>query len=193
MLNKHKLYIKQLLLQIKESLSPNPTTASPPTQLQPLPRPLSEWRGEWKPLFANKGKPHPRPLSEWRGEWILLFANKGKPLPQPLSEWRGEWKLLVGWKRVVRGDRGNCILKLRKRPSQFEEGVSLQWKGRLFDVKKRPLYLFIVVSTPLSIRRGDGGEAVDGWGWGFPSPSSNPLKEEPRELFFIELSGLQHY
>ena len=22
---------------------------------KPLPRPLSEWRGEWKPLFANKG------------------------------------------------------------------------------------------------------------------------------------------
>ena len=105
-------------------------------------------------------QPHPRPLSEWRGEWKLLFADKEKPHPQPLSEWRGEWTLLVGWKRVVRGDRGNCILKLRKRPSLFEEGVSLQWKGRLFDVKKRPLYLQTIVFTPLSIRRGGGGEAL---------------------------------
>ena len=22
-------------------------------------------------------QPHPRPLSEWRGEWVLLFANEG--------------------------------------------------------------------------------------------------------------------
>ena len=103
--------------------------------------------------------PLPRPLSEWRGEWILLFASEGKPHPRPLSEWRGEWILLVGWERVVRGDRGNCILKLRKSPSRLQKGVSLQWKGRLFDVKKRPLYLQTMVFTPLSIRRGVGGEA----------------------------------
>ncbi|EEX20075.1 hypothetical protein HMPREF0973_00050 [Prevotella veroralis F0319] len=33
-----------------------------------------------------------------------------------------------------------------------------------FTSRKRPLCLLIVVSTPLSIRRGDGGEAVDGMG-----------------------------
>ena len=54
-------------------------------------------------------------------------------------------------------------------------------------------HILLAVFTPLSIRRGGGGEAVVGLVLGFPSPSSNPSKEEPRELFFIELSGLQHY
>ena len=28
-------------------------------------------------LFDRKKKPHPQPLSEWRGEWKLLFADEG--------------------------------------------------------------------------------------------------------------------
>ena len=60
---------------------------------------------------------------------------------------------------MVRGDRGNCILKLRKRPSRLEKGVSLIQGEALFNANQRPLCLLIVVFTPLSIRRGDGGEA----------------------------------
>ncbi|EEX18611.1 hypothetical protein HMPREF0973_01555 [Prevotella veroralis F0319] len=31
-----------------------PNYSLTPAHLQPLPRPLSEWRGEWIALFANK-------------------------------------------------------------------------------------------------------------------------------------------
>ena len=63
---------------------------------------------------------------------------------------------------MVSGNRGNNILELTKRPSPFEKGVSLCRKEPLFTPKKHPLYLQSAVFTPLSIRRGDGGEAVDG-------------------------------
>ena len=65
---------------------------------------------------------------------------------------------------MVSGNRGNNFLELKKRPSRFEEGVSLCRKERLLTSRKRPLHLQTIVFTPLSIRRGDGGEAVDGWG-----------------------------
>ena len=58
--------------------------------------------------------------------------------------------------------RGDSILELKKRPSRLEKGVSLCRKEPLFTSKKRPLHLQTKVFTPLSIRRGDGGEAVDG-------------------------------
>ncbi len=60
---------------------------------------------------------------------------------------------------MVRGDRGNCILKLRKRPSRLEKGVSLCREEPFFTSKKRPFHLQTIVFTPLSIRRGVGGEA----------------------------------
>ena len=60
---------------------------------------------------------------------------------------------------MVRGDRGNCILKLRKRPSPSEKGVSSYSREPFLASKKRPLHLQTIVFTPLSIRRGDGGEA----------------------------------
>ena len=60
---------------------------------------------------------------------------------------------------MVSGNRGNNILELTKRPSRLEKGVSLCRKEPLFTSKKRPLYLQSAVFTPLSIRRGDGGEA----------------------------------
>ena len=63
---------------------------------------------------------------------------------------------------MVSGNRGNNILELKKRPSPSEKGVSLCRKEPLFTSKRRPLYLQSAVFTPLSIRRGDGGEAVDG-------------------------------
>jgi len=44
----------------------------------------------------------------------------------------------------------------------MEKGVSSYRRERFLTSKKRPLYLKIIVSTPLSIRRGVGGEAVDG-------------------------------
>ena len=58
--------------------------------------------------------------------------------------------------------QGEALLDIRKRPSPIEKGVSLCRKEPLFTSKKRSLYLQSAVFTPLSIRRGDGGEAVDG-------------------------------
>ena len=63
---------------------------------------------------------------------------------------------------MLNRNKGSNILKLTKRPSPLEKGVSLCRKEPLFTSKKRPLYLQSAVFTPLSIRRGDGGEAVDG-------------------------------
>ena len=60
---------------------------------------------------------------------------------------------------MVSRNRGNNFLELSKRPSRLEKGVSLCRKEPLFTSKKRSLYLQSAVFTPLSIRRGDGGEA----------------------------------
>ncbi len=96
--------------------------------------------------------------------------------------------------------QGEALLDIRKRPSRLEKGVSLISKYNYLYSHLPSSHILLVVFTPLSIRRGDGGEAVDGLVLGcswtevrLSSPSSNPSKEEPRELFFIELSGLQHY
>ena len=91
--------------------------------------------------------------------------------PVPLSEWRGAWIVPFTCTPIPDRYRGNSILKWKKRFLSIEEGVSLQWKGHLFISKKRPLCLLIVVFTPLSIRRGVGGEASSlplgeaGWGY----------------------------
>ena len=61
---------------------------------------------------------------------------------------------------MVSGNRDNCILKLRKRPFRLQKGVSLCREEPLLASKRRPLYLQTMVFTPLSIRRGGGGEAV---------------------------------
>ena len=63
---------------------------------------------------------------------------------------------------MVSGNRGNNILELKEHPSPIEKGVSLCRKEPLLTSKRRPLYLQTIVFTPLSIRRGDGGEAVEG-------------------------------
>ena len=42
----------------------------------------------------------------------------------------------------------------------MEKGVSSYRREPFFALKRRPLYLQIMVFTPLSIRRGVGGEAV---------------------------------
>ena len=60
---------------------------------------------------------------------------------------------------MVSGNRGNNFLELKERPSRMEKGVSLCRKEPLFTSKKRPLHLQTKVFTPLSIRRGVGGEA----------------------------------
>ena len=44
----------------------------------------------------------------------------------------------------------------------MEKGVSSYSREPFLALKKRPLYFQLTVSTPLSIRRGGGGEAVDG-------------------------------
>ena len=123
-----RLAINMLYQQSKE-------TASHTTQLQPLPQPLSEWRGEWRPLFADKGKPLPRPLSEWRGEWKLLFANEGG----------------------VSLMQGKALLNTTKRPSPIEKGVS--FNSRIWLL----LFLFSTIlqanssfHSPLHSERGRG-------------------------------------
>ena len=141
-----------------------------PVHLQPHPRPLSEWRGAWKLPLACKLM-----LNGNRGNNILELTKrpspiKEKPHPQPLSEWRGAWLQLLACKVMLNRNRGNNILELKKRPSRFEKGVSLCRKEPLFTSKRRPLYLQSAVFTPLSIRRGVGGEAVDRREWGLFFP-----------------------
>ena len=57
---------------------------------------------------------------------------------------------------------GRLLLEFKERPSAIEKGVSLCREEPLLASKKRPLYLQTIVFTPLSIRRGVGGEAVVG-------------------------------
>ena len=57
---------------------------------------------------------------------------------------------------------GTEELKTRKRLLHFEEGVSSYPREPFFASKRRLLYLQTIVFTPLSIRRGVGGEAVVG-------------------------------
>ena len=112
-------------------------TGLPPAHLQPHPQPLSEWRGEWKPLFADKGKPLPQPLSEWRGEWKLLFANEGG----------------------VSLMQGKALLDIRKRPSAIEKGVSFNSRIWL------PLFPLTILSHPTnSIHAPLHSERGRGWG-----------------------------
>jgi len=56
---------------------------------------------------------------------------------------------------VGKGDR-------RKASSPFKEGVSSHQGEAFFTSTRRPLHLQTTVFTPLSIRRGGGGEAVVG-------------------------------
>ena len=51
--------------------------------------------------------------------------------------------------------------------SRLEKGVSLILEYYYLYSCLALLCKLIVVITPLSIRRGDGGEAVDGWGEAF--------------------------
>ena len=101
------------------------------------------------------GMPYKGKWADRRGRLSLLWSLT----PFPLSEWRGEWIFPFTCTPIPDRYRGNSILKWKKRLLSIEEGVSLPWKGRLFISKKRPLCLLIVVFTPLSIRRGAGGEA----------------------------------
>ena len=57
----------------------------------------------------------------WRGKSLTTSLTGSPPAhlqphPRPLSEWRGAWILLVGWEKIVSGNRGNCILELKKQP-----------------------------------------------------------------------------
>ena len=63
--------------------------------------------------------------------------------------------------------QGEALFDIRKRPFQIEKGVSLILKYNYLYSCLALLCKLIAVITPLSIRRGDGGEAVDGWelGW----------------------------
>ena len=65
---------------------------------------------------------------------------------------------------LLRRGLGRLLVELRKRLSPIEKGVSSYRREAFLASKKRPLYLQTAVFTPLSIRRGGGGEAVDGMG-----------------------------
>ena len=62
--------------------------------------------------------------------------------------------------------QGEALFDIRKRPSPIEKGVSLILENYYLYSCLALLCKLIAVFTPLSIRRGDGGEAVDGWGLG---------------------------
>ena len=60
--------------------------------------------------------------------------------------------------------QGEALLDIRKRPSPIEKGVSLISKYNYLYPPLPPSPILLAVFTPLSIRRGVGGEAVDGLG-----------------------------
>ncbi|MUL27837.1 hypothetical protein F0475_05875 [Prevotella sp. A2879] len=59
---------------------------------------------------------------------------------------------------------------MRKRPSPFEKGVSSYRREPFFTLTRRPLHLQTMVFTPLSIRRGVGGEASSSSATNAPLP-----------------------
>ena len=62
--------------------------------------------------------------------------------------------------------QGKALLNRTKRPSRLEKGVSLISKYNYLYLPLPPSLILLAVFTPLSIRRGVGGEAVDGCGRG---------------------------
>ena len=60
--------------------------------------------------------------------------------------------------------QGEALFDIRKRPSRLEKGVSLILEYYYIYFRLALLCKLIAVITPLSIRRGVGGEAVDGLG-----------------------------
>ena len=58
--------------------------------------------------------------------------------------------------------QGEALLDIRKRPSPIEKGVSLISKYNYLYPPLPPSPILLAVFTPLSIRRGVGGEAVVG-------------------------------
>ncbi len=58
--------------------------------------------------------------------------------------------------------QGEALFDIRKRPSPIEKGVPLILEYDYLYSCFALLCKLMAVFTPLSIRRGDGGEAVDG-------------------------------
>ena len=100
----------------------------------------------------SKERPHPRP------NYSLT------PAPSPNGEGSEYCCLQVKESLPKPLRRRGCIPPkysfLSKRASlSCEKGVSSLWREPFFTPTKRPLYLQTMVFTPLSIRRGAGGEA----------------------------------
>ena len=118
--------------------------------------------GEKKPHPQPQLQPHPRPLSEWRGEWRPLFANKeGVSLV-----WRKA--LFITKKRPFRLEKGVSLILLKSYPSPSEGGDV--FLPRLLLNSKTQLSLFPLtilfyptssVHAPLHSERGRGR----GWLW----------------------------
>ena len=63
-------------------------------------------------------------------------------------------------KRLSQLEKGVSLILLKASPSPSEGGDVLP-RGCFFDSKTQLSLILLIVFTPLSIRRGDGGEAVD--------------------------------
>ena len=106
----------------------------------------------------------------WWGEEAEPPSNYSlTPVPSPNGEGREYCCLQVKESLPKPLRRRGCVPQkysfLSKRASlSCEKGVSSLWREPFFTPTKRPLYLQIMVFTPLSIRRGVGGEAVVGLG-----------------------------
>ena len=59
--------------------------------------------------------------------------------------------------------QGEALFDIRKHPSLIKKGVPLILEYYYLYFCLALLCKLIAVITPLSIRRGDGGEAVEGW------------------------------
>ena len=146
--------------------------------------------GEKKPHPQPQLQPHPRPLSEWRGEWRPLFANKeGVSLV-----WRKA--LFNAKKRPLQIKKGVSLILLKASPSPSEGGDV--FLPRLLLNSKTQLSLFPLtilfyptssVHAPLHSERGwgwgcswVGGEAGCGRGWGLPSVFAHAHKKKRTPL-----------
>ena len=113
-----------------------------------------------------------------------MFKESNAPT---LSSKRGFPRMKEGLPKPLR--RRGCIppkrFFLSKRASlSREKGVPLPRREPFLAWKKRPLYFQLIVFTPLSIRRGGGGEAVVGRLLGFFLPLNEPYKRLRLRLLY---------
>ena len=155
MLRSACVHKSEALFLFKKTASPQPIYS-----LSPAPSPNGEGRENHCLQIKESLTPVPSPNGEGRENHCLQI--KKQPHPQPLSEWRGEWKLLFADKEGVSLVWRKALYITTKRPSRLEKRVSLISKYNYLYSHLPSSHILLVVFTPLSIRRGGGGEAVVG-------------------------------